>query len=101
LPIGPDFDVKDRVKQATDLVELVGGYMNLRRQGRNMVGICPWHPDTKPSLQVNPSRQRWDCWVCDFHGDAFDFVMKKEAVDFRGALEILAQKAGIRRSTKP
>ncbi len=95
MPIGPDFDVKDRIKQATDLVDLVGGYMNLRRQGRNMVGLCPWHTDTKPSFQVNPARQRWDCWVCNLHGDAFDFVMRKEAVDFRGALEILAQKAGI------
>ena len=95
MPIGPDFDVKDRVKQATDLVDLVGGYMNLRRQGKSLVGLCPFHADTKPSFLVNPARQRWDCWVCDLHGDAFDFVMKKESVDFRGALEILAQKAGI------
>lgn len=95
MPIGPDFDVKDRVKQATNLVDLVGRYMNLRRQGANYVGLCPWHADKKPSFTVNPVRQRFSCWVCDLHGDAFDFVMKKEAVDFRGALEILAQAAGI------
>ena len=95
MPIGPDFDVKERVKQATNLVDLVGRYMNLRRQGANYVGLCPWHADKKPSFTVNPVRQRYSCWVCDLHGDVFDFVMKKEAVDFRGALEILAQSAGI------
>jgi len=95
LAQGPDFDVKDRVKQATDLVDLVGRYMNLRRQGKAFVGLCPFHADTKPSFQVIPARQRWSCWVCNLHGDAFDFVMRKDSVDFRGALEILAQLARI------
>jgi len=95
MPIGPDFDVKDRVKQATNIVDLISRSINLRRKGKDYVGLCPWHPDKRPSFTVNPVRQRYSCWVCNLHGDVFDFTMKMEAVDFRGALEILAQAAGI------
>ncbi len=95
MPIGPDYDVKDRVKQATNIVDLVSSKINLRRQGANYVGRCPWHDDKKPSFSVNPVRQRYSCYPCDLHGDVFDFTMKMESVDFRGALEILAQAAGI------
>jgi DNA primase len=95
MPIGPDHDAKDRVKQATNIVDLVSSKINLRRMGANYVGLCPWHADKKPSFTVNPVRQRYSCWVCDLHGDVFDFTMKMESVDFRGALEILAQAAGI------
>ena len=95
MPIGPDFDAKDRVKQATNIVDLVSRSINLRRQGANYVGLCPWHADKKPSFTVNPVRQRYSCWVCNLHGDVFDYTMKMESVDFRGALEILAQAAGI------
>ena len=95
MPIGPDFDAKDRVKQATNIVDLVGARINLRRQGSKFVGLCPWHQDKRPSFSVDPVRQRYSCWVCDLHGDVFSFTMKMESVDFRGALEILAQAAGI------
>ena len=67
----------------------------LRRQGRNYVGLCPWHDDTRPSLQVNPERQSFKCWVCDIGGDVFSFVMKIEGVEFREALQMLADRAGI------
>ena len=87
--------VKERIRDAVDIVELVGHYIPLRRSGRNYVGRCPWHDDTRPSLQVNPERQTFKCWVCDIGGDAFAFVMKVENVDFREALEILADKTGI------
>ncbi len=84
----PNFDVKDQVKQATDVVDLIGSEMNLRRQGSIYVGHCPWHDDQKPSFQVNPNKQNWVCYPCDVRGDVFDFVMKREGVDFREALEI-------------
>ena len=87
--------VKERIREAVDIVELVGHYIPLRRAGRNYVGRCPWHDDTRPSLQVNPERQTFKCWVCDIGGDVFAFVMKIENVDFREALEILADKTGI------
>ncbi len=89
------FDSKERVKQAIDIVDLVGSHIQLRRQGRNYVGLCPWHDDTRPSLQVNPERQSFKCWVCDIGGDVFSFVMKMEGVEFREALEMLADRAGI------
>jgi len=88
------FDAKERVKQAIDIVDLVGSYIQLRRQGRNYVGLCPWHDDTRPSLQVNPERQSFKCWVCDIGGDVFTFMMKMEGVEFREALQMLADRAG-------
>ncbi|MFO7901322.1 MAG: DNA primase [Planctomycetota bacterium] len=88
-------DTKERVREATDLVDLVSRSLRLRRQGKLYVGLCPWHDDSRPSLQVNPERQSWKCWVCDVGGDVFSFVMKREGVDFRTALHILADRAGI------
>ena len=92
---GGSFDTKERVKQAVDIVDLVGSHIQLRRQGRNFVGLCPWHDDTRPSLQVNPERQSFKCWVCDIGGDVFTFVMKMEGVEFREAMQMLADRAGI------
>jgi len=89
------FDTKERVKQAIDIVDLVGSHISLRRQGRNYVGLCPWHDDSRPSLQVNPERQSFKCWVCDIGGDVFSFVMKMEGVEFPEALRMLAERAGI------
>ncbi|MEX2173114.1 MAG: DNA primase [Pirellulaceae bacterium] len=94
-------DAKEQVRQATDIVDLVGRSVALRRQGRQFVGLCPWHPDRKPSLTVNPDRQTWKCWVCDIGGDAYSFVMKQEGCDFREALTMLAERAGIELSNQP
>jgi DNA primase len=89
------FDAKEQVRQATDIVDLVGSYLPLRREGRNYKALCPWHDDSKPSLQVNPQRQSFKCWVCNIGGDIFSFVMKMENVEFVDALNLLAEKAGI------
>ncbi|MCL2117679.1 MAG: CHC2 zinc finger domain-containing protein [Planctomycetaceae bacterium] len=89
------FDIKERVRDAIDMVELVSRYIPLRRSGQNYVGRCPWHDDTRPSLQVNANRQTFKCWVCNIGGDVFSFVMQIENVDFREALEILADQAGV------
>ena len=88
-------DAKEQVRQATDIVDLIGKHLELRRAGRGYVGRCPWHDDRRPSLQVNPDRQTWKCWVCDIGGDVFSFVMKREGCDFREALQMLADRAGI------
>lgn len=90
-----DFDVKERVKQATEIVDLIGSYLQLRREGRGYKALCPWHDDTRPSLQINPERQSFKCFVCDIGGDVFSFVEKMENVDFREALQMLAERAGI------
>ncbi|MGQ9574481.1 MAG: DNA primase [Thermoguttaceae bacterium] len=88
-------ETKQRVKQAIDIVELVGKYVCLRRQGRRYAGLCPWHDDTRPSLQVDPQRQSFRCWVCDIGGDVFSFVMKMDGLTFPEALALLAERAGI------
>ena len=93
LPI--DNEIKDRVRSATDIADLLGSYMQLRRQGANYVGLCPFHEDRKPSLQINIARQIWKCWVCDVGGDVFSFLMQKEQLSFPEALATLAERAGI------
>jgi DNA primase len=89
------FETKERVKQAVDIVDLVQSYLPLRREGRNFKALCPWHDDTRPSLQVNPERQSFRCWVCDIGGDIFSFVMKIEGITFPEALAMLADRCGI------
>jgi DNA primase len=88
-------DIKERVREAVDIVDLVGAYVSLRRSGKGFAGLCPWHDDSKPSLQVNPERQTYRCWVCDVGGDVFSFLMRMERLEFREALEQLADRAGI------
>ena len=88
-------EIKERIRESVDIAELVGSYMELRRQGPNYVGICPWHNDTKPSFNVTPSRKTWRCWVCNVGGDIFSFVEKYEGVEFFEAFKMLADRAGI------
>jgi len=88
-------DAKEQIRQAVDIVDLTSSYMALRRQGRGYVALCPWHDDSRPSMQINPERQSFKCWVCDIGGDIFSFLMRIEGVDFREALEMLAERAGI------
>lgn len=88
-------DVKERVRDSIDIVDLVGTYLSLRRAGKAMVGLCPWHEDSRPSFHVNPERQTFRCWVCNIGGDVFSFLMRMERLEFREALEHLAQRAGI------
>ncbi len=90
-----DFDVKERVRQATDIAEVIGRDLEVRPAGRNLVARCPFHNDTRPSMTINPARQSWKCWVCDIGGDVFSFVMRREGVDFPTALRQLADAAGI------
>ena len=96
MSTGPSYDTKEQVKRAIDIVDLVGSYLQLRREGRAYKALCPWHHDTRPSLQVNPERQSFKCWVCDVGGDVFSFVMKMEGIAFPEALAMLAEKAGVK-----
>jgi DNA primase len=90
------FDAKEQIRQAIDIVDLAGQYLQLRREGRIYKALCPWHDDSRPSLQINPERQSFKCWVCNIGGDIFSFMMKIENVEFREALGMLAERAGIR-----
>lgn len=95
LSLPMDFDLKERVRMAFDIVDVIGSHLELRPQGRAFVARCPWHNDKRPSLQVNPQRQTWKCWVCNIGGDIFSYVMQRDGVDFSEALKTLAEKAGI------
>jgi len=87
--------LKQRIKEANDIVDVVGAYLSLRRVGPTFKGLCPFHDDHRPSFDVDPRRQRYRCWSCGKHGDVFNFVQEREKVDFREALELLARRAGI------
>lgn len=98
---GLSTDAKEMVRQAIDIVDLVGEYLPLRREGRMYKALCPWHDDSKPSLTVNQERQIFRCWVCNIGGDVFSFLMKHENVTFPEALQMLADRAGIKLATRP
>ena len=83
------------IKNAVDIVALVGEYLPLRRAGSKYKALCPFHDDHNPSLELNPERQSFKCWSCGAGGDVFDFVKNYERVDFPEALRMLADRAGI------
>jgi DNA primase len=84
-----------QIKEANDIVDVVGGYVSLRPAGQTFKGLCPFHDDRRPSFDVDPRRQRYRCWACDKYGDVIQFVQEFERVDFPEALELLAHRAGI------
>jgi DNA primase len=84
-----------QIKEANDIVDVVGGYVALRPAGQTFKGLCPFHEDRRPSFDVDPRRQRYRCWSCDKYGDVIQFVQEFERVDFPEALELLARRAGI------
>ncbi len=89
-------DSRDRVRDAIDFVELVGTRTELRRAGaRSYEGLCPFHDERSPSFSVEPVEKVYYCFGCQASGDVFTFVQETEGVDFKGALELLADRAGI------
>ena len=83
------------VKNAVDIVALVGEYLPLVRSGSKFKALCPFHDDHNPSLELNPERQSFKCWVCGAGGDVFDFVKGIDRVELPEALRMLAERAGV------
>jgi DNA primase len=88
-------DFKEKVRTSTDLVSLVSETVTLQPMGggREYKGLCPFHGDHTPSMVVYPERQSFRCWACQTGGDCFEFVMQRDKVSFREALEALADRA--------
>lgn len=88
-------DAVEDVKQRLSIEEVIGEYVELKRAGRNWKGLSPFTSERSPSFMVSPEKQIWHDFSSSKGGSMFDFVMEMEGVDFRGALEILARKAGV------
>ncbi len=85
----------DEIKSRIDIVDFIGKRVHLKKAGRNLKGLCPFHSERTPSFMVSPDRQAWHCFGCAKGGSIFDFIMEYEHVDFREALEELADLAGV------
>ena len=88
-------DLIDQVRDANDIVDVIGSYISLKKKGSNYVGICPFHNDSDPSLSVSRSKQIYKCFACGESGNVFTFLMKYENMDFGDAVKTLADRAGI------
>ncbi len=87
---------KDRVRDAIDMIELVSARTELRRAGPSSYeGLCPFHDERTPSFGIDPGKKVYYCFGCQASGDVFTFVQETEGVDFKGALELLADRCGI------
>jgi DNA primase len=85
----------EQVRAASDIVDVIGGYLRLKRAGANFVTLCPFHKEKTPSFNVNPHRQIFHCFGCHKGGDVFRFVQEYESIPFVEAVRRLAQRAGI------
>ncbi|MDP3875221.1 MAG: DNA primase, partial [bacterium] len=85
----------DTIKEKLDIAEIVSGYIKLEKAGTSFKARCPFHNEKTPSFFVSPVRQSFYCFGCGAKGDIFTFVEEVEGLDFRGALKLLAEKAGV------
>ncbi|MFH1882908.1 MAG: DNA primase [Planctomycetota bacterium] len=85
-----------QVQQANDIVDVIGEHISLKRKGREMVGMCPFHDDHRPSLNVSSVKQIFKCFACGAGGDVFKFVQMRENLTFPQAIQRLAERAGIK-----
>ncbi len=85
----------EEVRSATDIVEIIGTHVQLKRRGKNYTGLCPFHVEKTPSFSVSAEKQMFYCFGCGKGGNAFSFMMEYEKVSFQEAVRALAEKAGI------
>src|SRR3989344_6367691 len=88
-------DTVAEIKERLSIQDIISPYVKLKRAGKSLRGLCPFHKEKSPSFHVSPDRGTWHCFGCGLGGDGFSFIEKAEGVDFKGALKILAEKAGV------
>lgn len=91
-----DNAIISQVQQANDIFDVVSEHVNLVKKGREMVGLCPFHSDHRPSMYVSPVKQIFKCFACGAGGDVFKFIQMRENLTFPQAVERLAEKVGIK-----
>ncbi|MDY5482940.1 MAG: DNA primase [Clostridium sp.] len=89
-------EVIEEVRMRSDIVDIISGYVKLQKKGSNLFGLCPFHQEKSPSFSVSPSRQMYHCFGCGVSGNVITFVMEYENYSFREALEMLADRAGVK-----
>lgn len=85
----------EEIREAADIVEVIGGYIPIKKRGKNYTGLCPFHSEKKPSFTVSPTKQLYHCFGCGASGNVISFVMKYESLSFPEALEVLASRYNI------
>lgn len=85
----------EEVRSKSDIVQIIGRYINLKRTGSSYVGLCPFHSEKSPSFNVSPSRQMYKCFGCGVAGNVITFIMEYENYTFPEAMEFLAEQAGV------
>src|SRR5580692_9241195 len=86
---------RERIRGASDIVDVIGGYLPLKRAGANFTALCPFHKEKSPSFNVNPQKQIFHCFGCHKGGDVFTFVKEYENIGFMDAVRRLADRAKI------
>jgi len=85
----------EQIRAASDIVDVIGSYLPLKRAGANFQALCPFHKEKTPSFNVNPQMQIFKCFGCQKGGDVFSFVREYEGIDFPEAVRRLAERAKI------
>src|ERR671921_1870835 len=88
-------DSVEKVKEASDIVEVISAYTDLRRAGTRYSGLCPFHDERTPSFSVDPTEKLYHCFGCGVGGDVIKFVEEKEGLNFAEAVEMLADRYGV------
>jgi len=88
-------DIIEQVRQTSDIVDIIGQYVRLKKRGRNFLALCPFHNEKTPSFSVSPDKQIYHCFGCAKGGNVFTFLMEHESMSFVESVRLLAQKAGI------
>ena len=87
-------EIIEEVRDHTDIVELISGYVKLQKKGSSYFGLCPFHNEKTGSFSVSPHKQMYYCFGCGAGGNAYTFLMQYENYSFQEALQFLADKAG-------